>query len=41
MSRTKWAVALLCGIIVLVFAYSFWIAVQKPPELGGPALSNH
>lgn len=37
MTSTKWALAMLCAVIVLVFAYSFWIGVQKPPELGGPA----
>jgi hypothetical protein len=36
MTRSKWPVAVLCGLILLVFAYSFWISAQKSPALGGP-----
>jgi hypothetical protein len=37
MIRRIWPVALLCSLICLVFAYSFWISAQKSPEQGGPA----
>ena len=36
MTRISWALALLCSAILLVFAYSFWIAAQKSPDMGGP-----
>ena len=35
MTRISWPLALLCSAIVLVFAYSFWIAAQKSPANGG------
>jgi hypothetical protein len=36
MFKSKWPVALLCGLILIVFAYSFWIGAQKSPSEGGP-----
>jgi hypothetical protein len=36
MTTNKWPIAILCGVILLVFAYSFWINGQKSPDDGGP-----
>jgi hypothetical protein len=36
MIKAKWPVAMLCALIVAVFAYSFWINAQKSPAEGGP-----
>jgi hypothetical protein len=37
MTRNNWVLATVCGLIVLLFAYSFWIGAQKSPAIGGPA----
>lgn len=37
MIKSKWPVAALCGLILLVFAYAFFIGAQKSPAEGGPA----
>jgi hypothetical protein len=37
MMRRSWPMAVLCALILLIFAYSFWIGAQKRPAEGGPA----
>ena len=36
MSGRNWGVALVCAMILVVFAYSFWVGAQKNPAEGGP-----
>ena len=36
MNKANWAVAALCGLMLLVVAYAFWIGSQKTPSEGGP-----
>ena len=36
MAKHNLAVAVLCFLILEVFAYSFWIGAQKSPADGGP-----
>jgi hypothetical protein len=39
MIRAKKVLAGLIALMILVFAYSFWIAAQKAPHEGGPQQS--
>ena len=36
MKSRKWGLSVLCGMILLVFAYCLWIGAQKSPAEGGP-----
>jgi hypothetical protein len=35
MAKRNRAAAVLCLIILMIFAYSFWIGARNTPQLGG------
>jgi hypothetical protein len=36
MKGRHWGLAILCAMILVAFAYSFWVGAQKSPAEGGP-----
>jgi|tagenome__1003787_1003787.scaffolds.fasta_scaffold20755644_3 hypothetical protein len=36
MKGRNWGLAVLCSLILIVFAYCLWIGAQKSPAEGGP-----
>jgi hypothetical protein len=40
MYNLRIVIVTLCALMLLVFAFSFWIAAQKAPAQGGPSLDS-
>jgi hypothetical protein len=36
MNGRHWGLAIICSLILMAFAYSFWANAQKSPVQGGP-----